>query len=98
MVSMFPLKISNLLQRPVLPQATVGPLRPRLAAAESPVSAVEAGRPEQERRMTANRRVSERRENEQAAFLDTRIGKSRRRSAGRRAEDQQQRITISIKA
>ncbi len=96
---MFSLKISNLLDRPVLPRATVGPMRSRLAAAESPVvTVVEPTRPERERRMLASRRVNERRESEQAPFLDTRIAHGRRRSAGRRAEDQQERIAISIKA
>jgi hypothetical protein len=48
-----------------------------------------------------NRRTAERREKEQALFLDTRTPLGRRRSSGRRADDQlgpNARKTISIKA
>lgn len=102
MISMTSLKISKFLERAPLPQTRVAQARPRLATAEAPPGrAVEAGRPEHERRVTANRRVLERRASEQAAFLDTRIGHSRRRNAGRRAEDLQApalRKSISTKA
>ena len=98
---MLPLKIASFLNNPPLPQAPVSPLRSRLAAAESPLPAPEpVGQPGHERRSLRDRRVADRRESEQAAFLDTRVGHSRRRNAGRRAEDQgiQQRIAISVKA
>ena len=96
---MLPLKISSLLARPPLPQAQVSPLRARLGAAESPtVVTTEPGQPEHERRSMGNRRLAERRASELPAFLDTRVGQSRRRNAGRRTEDQQLRIAISVKA
>lgn len=76
-------------------------MRPRLTAAEAPYLApVPAAPPEVDRRATS-RRVLERRESEQAAFLDTRVSQGRRRNPGRRAEDRQesgQRVAISVKA
>lgn len=102
MTGMNPLKISSFLERAPLPQTRVAQARARLAAAEAPlVAPVEAGPPEHDRRVTANRRMLERRESEQAAFLNTRITQSRRRNSGRRAEDQQApapRKSISTKA
>lgn len=98
---MLPLKIASFLKNPPLPQAPVSPLRARLAAAESPLPAPEpVGQPGQERRSLRDRRVADRRESELPAFLDTRVGQSRRRNPGRRAEDQglQQRMAISVKA
>ena len=96
---MLPLKISRLLERPPLPQAPVSPLRARLGAVESPaVPVAEPVRPEYERRSMGNRRTAERRENELPAFLDTRVSQGRRRNAGRRAEDQQLRTAISVRA
>lgn len=80
----------------------MGQARPRLAAAEAPTLApVEAIAPEQDRRVTASRRMQERRASEQSTFLDTRASQGRRRNPGRRAEDQQLptlRRTISVKA
>ena len=99
---MIPLKISNLFERPP-PAAGYVPLtRARAASAQSPkLPAVEAELPEHERRMRGNRRAAERREKEQALFLDTRTS-GRRRSNGRRAEDQQDAAnthrSISIRA
>jgi hypothetical protein len=102
MISMLPLKISSFLERAPLPKASVGPLRPRLAAAESPTLApAQAVMPEQDRRVNGNRRTMERRGSEQAAFLDTRMPQGRRRNPGRRAEDRQDqapRMAISVKA
>ncbi|MES2317964.1 MAG: hypothetical protein V4631_10770 [Pseudomonadota bacterium] len=76
-------------------------MRPRLAAAESPLLApVPPGLPQIDRRSTS-RRVLERRESEAPAFLDTRVSQGRRRNPGRRAEDREepgQRVAISIKA
>jgi hypothetical protein len=102
MISMLPLKISSFLERAPLPQTRLGQARARLAAAEAPVVApADAGLPEQDRRVTATRRVQDRRESEQPAFLDTRIAQGRRRNNGRRAEDQlvpALRKAISVKA
>lgn len=97
---MLPLKISSFLERPPLPQAPVSPLRARQGAAESPAQAVAPapGPPDHERRSIGNRRVTERRNNDLPAFLDTRVARGRRTNAGRRAEDQQGRTAISIKA
>ena len=102
MISMRGLKISSFLERTPLPQPQVGPARQRLAAAEAPVGApVDARAPNEERRVTANRRSMERREAEQPTFLDTRIAQGRRRNPGRRADDQRLpslRIAISVQA
>jgi hypothetical protein len=102
MISMFPLKISSFLERAPLPQASVGPMRPRLAAAESPTLApAQALMPEQDRRVNGKRRSLERRGSEQATMLDTRTPQGRRRNPGRRAEDRQEqgaRMAISVKA
>lgn len=101
MVSMFPLKITRLVPRPQPQQASVGALRPRLAAAESPlVTAVEANPGGHERRLVADRRTTERRAQDLPAFLDTRIAQGRRRSSGRRAADRQgqARMAISVRA
>ena len=77
----------------------MSPLRARLGAAESPtVVTTEPGQPVHERRSMVYRRLSERLASELPAFLDTRVGQSRRRNAGRRTEDQQLRIAISVKA
>jgi hypothetical protein len=99
---MLPLKISNFLERTPLPQSYVKPMRARQNAAEAPpVAPVQAEPPAYERRVNANRRQADRREKEAPAFLDTRVSQGRRRSPGRRAEDQQapgQRMPISIKA
>ena len=77
-------------------------MRARQNAAEAPpVATVQAAPPEYDRRVNASRRQADRREKEAPAFLDTRISQGRRRSPGRRAEDQQapgQRLPISIKA
>lgn len=100
---MFPLRIISYAERPKPIPTGVAPVeRSRDATQSTPLPALEAGkRPPYERRMQGNRRTSERREKEQAAFLDTRTAQGRRRSPGRRAEDQydpQARIAISIRA
>lgn len=98
---MIPLKISSLFDRPPPAQPYVAPAHPRAAVADSPkLVPVEAVPPDRERRMQGNRRSQERREKEQALFLDTRTS-GRRRSPGRRADDQfgpSAHHTISIKA
>lgn len=98
---MLPLKISSFFDPPASRPPLVTPLRPRAPLADSPkLVPVESVPPDRERRMLGDRRVQDRRERGQALFLDTRTGQSRRRSAGRRAEDQDnaQRLAISIKA
>jgi hypothetical protein len=99
---MLPLKISSFLERPPLPQGQVTPMRQRSNASEAPtVAPVQAAAPAYDRRVNASRRVGDRRESEAPAFLDTRVSQGRRRSVGRRAEDQAApglRKPISIKA
>lgn len=77
-------------------------MRPRATPAEAPPAApVQEAPPGYDRRVNASRRLADRRESEAAPFLDTRIAQGRRRSAGRRAEDQLVpglRKSISIKA
>ena len=102
MTRIIPLKISNLLERPPPAAGNVPLARARAASTHSPkLDAVEAVPPEHDRRLGENRRSAERREKEQALFLDTRTS-GRRRSSGRRAEDQQDAATtyraISIRA
>jgi len=99
MISMFPLKINSFLERAPVQTSSVGAMRPRLAAAESPTLApAPAVRPEHDRRMLTDRRMQDRRASEQPAFLDTRVQQGRRRTTGRRAGDQQARLAISIQA
>jgi hypothetical protein len=102
MISMLPLKISSFLERAPLPQTHVAPARPRLAAAEAPLLApVAPAPPDHDRRVNGDRRVLERRESGLPAVRDTRSSHGRRRSPGRRAEDQQApalRKAISIQA
>lgn len=102
MTRMIPLKISNLLDRPPPATGNVPLARARASSTHSPkLNPVEAVPPEHDRRMGGNRRTAERREKEQALFLDTRTS-GRRRSSGRRAEDQQDATNtyraISIRA
>lgn len=99
---MLPLKIISYFEPPLPVQAGVAPVRrrPDLGTAPKlpPINVVTA--PRYERRMQDDRRTLERREKEQAAFLDTRTPQGRRRSSGRRAEDPFQpefRIAISVK-
>ena len=99
---MFPVKIESYFDKPPPSQPRVGPpgrLRP--ASPQSPkLVAVQGVAPDEDRRVS-NRRVMERREKEQALFLDTRTPLGRRRSAGRRDEDQlapEARKSISIRA
>ena len=99
---MIPLRISNLFDRPPPAAGYVAPARARTPLAEAPkLTVVEAVPPDHDRRMLGNRRTQERREKEQALFLDTRTS-GRRRNAGRRAEDQQDATgayqAISIRA
>lgn len=99
---MLPLKISSFFDPPASRPPQITPLRPRTPLADSPkLAPVEAVPPERDRRVQGDRRVQDRRAREQALFLDTRLGQARRRSTGRRSEDQEraaQRLTISIKA
>ena len=99
---MIPFRISSLFDRPPPAAGYVAPVRARAPLAEAPkLTVVEALPPEQDRRMLGNRRMQERREKEQALFLDTRTS-GRRRNSGRRAEDQQDATSayqaISIRA
>ncbi len=96
---MQPVKIANHLPPP--PQHQPGPGRVRPSSAQAPkLSVVQGIAPDEDRRVS-NRRTMERREKEQALFLDTRTPLGRRRNPGRRAEDHlapEGRRTISIKA
>jgi hypothetical protein len=97
---MFPVKLAHYFDKPAPPQPKLEPGRARPAAHPPKLVVVQGIEPDEDRRV-ANRRVSERREKEQAAFLDTRTPLGRRRTAGRRAEDQiapAARKSISIKA
>ena len=87
---MIPLKISNLFDRPPPAAGYVAPTRARTPLAESPkLIAIQPVSPDQDRRVMGKRRTGERREKEQALFLDTRTS-GRRRNNGRRAEDRQE--------
>lgn len=98
---MLPVKIDNYFDKPPPPQQKLGPGRLRPASPQPPkLAVVQSVAPDEDRRVS-NRRTMERREKEQALFLDTRTPLGRRRSPGRRAEDQlapEARKTISIKA
>lgn len=100
---MLPIRVISLYERPAPVQTGVPPVqrRPDLATLPRQTAVEILGPPKFERRVNGNRRQNERREKEQNAFLDTRTPQGRRRSAGRRAEDQFQpglRIAISVKA
>ena len=98
---MLPVKIDSYFDKPAPHHPNQGPGRMRPATPQAPkLVAVQAVVPNEERRVS-NRRTMERREKEQALFLDTRTPLGRRRSPGRRAEDHlapEARKTISIKA
>ena len=98
---MLPLRITSHFDKPPPHQSNLGPGRLRPTLPQPPtLVAVQGVAPEQNRRVS-NRRTTERREKEQALFLDTRTPHGRRRSPGRRAEDQlapEARRSISIKA
>lgn len=98
---MLPVKIDSYFDKPPPHQSHVGPGRLRPVTPQPPkLVALQGVAPEQDRRVS-NRRTMERREKEQALFLDTRTALGRRRNPGRRAEDQlasEGRKTISIKA
>lgn len=99
---MLPLKISSFFDPPATRPSLVTALRPRAPLADSAkLVPAETVMPDHDRRVMGDRRVQDRREREQALFLDTRIGQSRRRSGGRRADDGDNRSrhqAISIKA
>jgi hypothetical protein len=97
---MLPVKIDSYFDKPPPSHSQVSSGRPRAPAQAPKLVQVQGVTPDEDRRVS-NRRVSERREKEQALFLDTRTPLGRRRSPGRRAEDHsspQARKTISIKA
>lgn len=98
---MLPVKIADSFDKPPPPQQHLGPGRLRPAPSHTPkLVAVQGVAPAVDRRVS-NRRTMERREKEQALFLDTRTPLGRRRNPGRRAEDQLDpgaRKTIYIKA
>ena len=98
---MLPVKIDSYFDKPPPPQQRVGLGRLRPSSSQPPkLVSVQGVAPDEDRRVS-NRRTMERREKEQALFLDTRTPLGRRRSPGRRAEDQlapEARKTISIKA
>lgn len=99
---MLPLKISSFFDPPASRPPQIAPLRPRTPLADSPkLAPVEAVPPDHDRRVLGDRRVRDRRAREQALFLDTRLGQARRRSPGRRTEDQEsasQPLVVSIRA
>ncbi len=99
---MLPLKISSPFDRTPPSQTTLAPARTRAVRPETPpAAAVEKLAPERERRVQPDRRMQNRRAKEQAILLNTRVSAGRRRSPGRRAEDQQGQVldqTISIRA
>ncbi len=98
---MLPVKIDHYFNTQAPAQLRQGPGRVLPASTQAPKLVVVQGVAPDEDRRVSNRRVSERREKEQASFLDTRTPLGRRRSAGRRAEDQLDpvaRKSISIKA
>ena len=98
---MFPVKIESYFDRPPPPQNNLGPGKARPASQQAPkLVMVQNVAPEVDRRVNS-RRTMERREKEQALFLDTRTPMGRRRNPGRRAEDllgDEPRMTISVKA
>lgn len=98
---MLPVKIDSYFDKPPPPQPKLGPGRLRPATGQAPkLVALQGVAPDEDRRVS-NRRSMERREKEQALFLDTRTPLGRRRNPGRRAEDQfspDGRKPISIKA
>ena len=98
---MLPVKIANYFDKPPPPQPQLGPGRLRPASPQPPKPVMVQGvAPEVDRRAN-KRRTMERREREQALFLDTRTPQGRRRNPGRRAEDQyapEARTSISIRA
>lgn len=98
---MLPVKITNYLNNLPAPQSGLGPGRVRPPSQQPPkLLGVQSVVPDEERRV-ASRRTLERRERDQASFLDTRTPHGRRRTPGRRAGDQlapEVRRSISIKA
>jgi hypothetical protein len=101
LIYMFSLKISRFFDQLPAPQASV-PLalaRPRLATDHGRV--LEQPVPQEERRVNGARRSGDRRQKQEAAFLDTRKMQGRRRTPGRRAEDRQDcalHFPISVRA
>lgn len=98
---MLPVKLANYFDKPAPPQPKLEPGRARPASPQPPKLAVLQGAVPDEDRRISNRRTAERRERGQAPFLDTRTPLGRRRSPGRRADDQHgpnARKTIYIKA
>jgi hypothetical protein len=96
---MLPVRIISYVERAQPVPTGVAPVQRRPDATTStPLPTAElAPRPPYERRRQGNRRVMERREDGQAAFLDTRTPQGRRRSGGRRASDEPAtRIAISV--
>ena len=95
------MKIHRFLEHLPTPRANPPPPLPRSLLAESTsVTLKEPSWLGHDRRSSDNRRVVERREQKGEAFLDTRKIQGRRRTPGRRAQDQQDRaqfVSISIK-
>lgn len=88
---MLPLRLSRVFDRAPAPlPAHATPSLARISPQPAPPSPpLEAVAPAPNRRMQGNRRQSDRREGQQPAFLDTRSGSGRRRTPGRRADDQE---------
>ncbi len=98
---MLPVKIESYFNHTLAPQLKPEPGRVRPVSTQPPKLVVVQGVAPDEDRRVSNRRTMERREKEQASFLDTRTPLGRRRSPGRRAEDQlvpEGRKSISIRA
>lgn len=100
---MLPLRLGRIFDRAPAPSRpnSVSTLV-RLAPEPPPLIApIQEGKPAFERRVTADRRGGDRRGQQKTAFLDTRSGSGRRRSPGRRAEDNDSGVPyqrISIRA
>lgn len=100
---MLPLRLNRVYDRAPAPlPAHATPSLARITPEPAPpLTPLDEVAPARDRRVQGNRRQSDRREGQQPAFLDTRSGSGRRRTPGRRAEDQEACIVykrISITA
>lgn len=100
---MIPLRPGRILERAPAPsRPTAITAMPRLAPEAAPaITPLDPAQAPRDRRTQNNRRQGDRREAQQTAFLDTRSSSGRRRTPGRRAEDQEVGVLykrISIRA
>ena len=99
---MLPLRINRLYTAALARPSQVAPAQPPPALGDSPaLELMKTVMPERDRRVVADRRMQDRREKDQSLMLDTRTGQTRRRTPGRRAQDQNKRdiyLAISVKA